>query len=123
MSLDLSMITIIGRLCANILYQLVRCLLNIAPDGANWLDDQGDTPLALAVSASRPDSTGNIEVVKTFLAAGASANGGGKEGKAAPIHHAAGHGDVEMIKLLAQEGADVNMPRYVFPDVPLSVCE
>lgn len=102
--------------------QLVRCLLNIAPDGVNWLDDQGDTPLALAVSALKPDSTSNIEVVKTLLAAGASANGGGKEGKAAPIHHAAGHGEVDMIKLLAQEGADVNRPRCVyFSIVPLSL--
>ena len=51
--------------------------------------------------------TGNIEVVKQYLAAGGDVNAKNKKGKT-PLHFAAIYDHQEIAELLIAEGADVN---------------
>ncbi len=53
-------------------------------------------------------ASGNIEVVKEFLAAGADVNSKNDRGRATPLRIAASRGFKEIVELLIEKGADLN---------------
>jgi hypothetical protein len=53
-------------------------------------------------------ASGNIEVVKEFLAAGADVNSKNDRGRATPLRIAASRGLKEIVELLIEKGADLN---------------
>lgn len=85
---------------------MVRHILALAPDGATWADEKGDTPLTLAVAGG----AGRLPLVELLLEKGADANAGSQEaeeGGVRALHHAAAHDDAAVVARLLQAGADV----------------
>lgn len=76
----------------------VKTLLTSEPD----LEKRDGHAFGALFHASR---TGQIEVVKFCLESGVSANGYGAWN---PLHTAAGHGHLEVVKLLLANGADID---------------
>lgn len=84
---------------------MVRHLLALAPDGATWADEKGDTPLALAVAGG----AGRLPLVELLLEKGADPNAGSQEaeeGGVRALHHAAAHDDAAVVARLLEAGAD-----------------
>src|SRR5436190_23265263 len=80
--------------------------------GVNALSSDGQTPLTVAVA------TGNVDIVKKLLAAGADPNqASGKNGET-PLTLATRRGSEELVALLIEGGADINKPNSM-PLTPL----
>ena len=81
----------------------IESILAEKPELVNTKDDDGYTPLHLAVTIF-----GKQEAVKLLIAKGADVNAKGNMG-ATPLHLTLTKlGDKEMVKLLVDNGADVN---------------
>jgi ankyrin repeat protein len=92
----------------------IESILAEKPEFVNAKDEEGYTPLHLAVLVS-----GNKEAVKILIAKGANVNGRNNTG-ATPLHMAlTSLGDKEMVRLLVDNGADVNLTEDTIGATPL----
>lgn len=81
--------------------EVVKVLLERDPDSVNKLNDDGESPLLLAVRQS------NMVIVELLLGAGAKTDYADLQG-VLPLHIAAENGDLFVAKALLAAGADIN---------------
>lgn len=93
--------TTLHHACWNEQSEVVKVLLEKDPSSVNKLNDDGDSPLILAVHKS------NLMIVELLLAAGASPDCANTDG-VLPLHIAAAKGDLFVGKALLAAGADIN---------------
>lgn len=93
--------------------EIARVLLDA---GADVHGRKDITPLDWAVSAKRP----NIKLVKLLIDRGAEVNRHDSLFKYTPLHRAAQHGDVELVKLLLEAKADPRA-KETFGKTPLDL--
>ena len=97
--------------------EMVRHILDMAPEGISWTDEKGDTPLILAAAGGGGGGVAGSRgaLIELLLAKGANPNQGpekkeGQQQGARALHHSAAHNDVKAIQALLKAGADVNAP-------------
>ena len=78
----------------------------------------GCGPSAPDISIRDAIESGNIEAVKQHLAAGTDVNANDRSGST-PLHHAAEGGHKELIELLIENGADLNVKDETLGKTPL----
>lgn len=93
--------TSLHHACRNGQGEVVKVLLEQDPDSVNRLNDDGESPLLLAVGRS------NLVIVELLLRAGADAGRADLRG-VLPLHIAAANGDLFTGRALLSAGADVN---------------
>lgn len=93
--------TTLHHACWNGQSEVVKVLLKKDPDSVNKLNDEGESPLLLAVRRS------NLTIAEILLAAGADADIADSHG-VLPIHIAADEGNVFIGKALIAAGADIS---------------
>ncbi len=93
--------TTLHHACWNEQSEVVKVLLEKDPAGVDKLNDEGESPLILAVRRS------NLMIVELLLAAGAKPGCADADG-VFPLHIAAGNGDLFVGKALLKSGAGVN---------------
>ena len=93
--------TTLHHACWNDQGEVVKVLLKNDPDGVNKLNDEGESPLLLAVQRS------NLMIVELLLAAGADTAIPNKDG-VLPLHISAHDGSLFVGKALIASGADIN---------------
>lgn len=98
---DASGNTTLHHACWNEQGEVVKVLLEQDKDSVNKVNDDGETPLLLAVRRS------NLVITQLLLDAGADAQRADING-VLPLHIAAGGGDLFVAKALIAAGADVN---------------
>lgn len=82
--------------------EVVKVLLERDPASVNKFNDEGETPLMLAVLRS------NLMIAQLLLAAGAQPDCASADDGVGPLHIAADKGDLFMGKELLAAGADIN---------------
>lgn len=93
--------TTLHHACWNEQSEVVKVLLEKEPSSVNKLNDNGESPLILAVQKS------NLTIAELLLAAGAKPDCADVNG-VLPLHIAASHGDFYVGKALLDAGADIN---------------
>lgn len=93
--------TSLHHACWNGQSEVAKVLLEKDPDSVNKLNDDGESPLLLAVRRS------NLVIVELLLKAGAETNHANLNG-ILPLHVAAENGDLFVGKALLTAGADIN---------------
>lgn len=93
--------TTLHHACWNEQSEVVKVLLEKDPAGVNRLNDEGESPLVLAVRRS------NLMIAELLLAAGARPDCADAEG-VEPLHIAAEKGDLFIGKALLAAGAEIN---------------
>jgi ankyrin repeat protein len=81
--------------------EIVKKILEYYPDRISSRDDEGKTPLHVAVEWNQKD------VAELLLAKGADVNAKGKDDWT-PLDAAVGHARKDIVKLLLAKGADIN---------------
>lgn len=98
---DASGNTPLHHACWNEQAEVVKVLLEKDQDSINKVNDEGETPLILAVQQS------NLVITQLLLSAGAQPECADLSG-VMPLHIAAGNGDLFVAKALLAAGADID---------------
>ena len=97
--------TVLHKACEYEDVELIMYLLGKEVD-VNAVDDQGKTPLLVALYGYISDEKERLEIVRKFIEKGANVNVKDTIDKNTPLHLACDKGDIEIVKLLVENKAN-----------------
>lgn len=100
--------TVLHKACEYEDVELIMYLLGKEAD-VNVVDDQGKTPLLVALYGYIPDEEERLDIVRKFIEKGANVNVKDTIDKNTPLHLACDKGDNEIVKILVENKADIKV--------------
>jgi hypothetical protein len=100
--------TVLHKACEYEDVELIMYLLGKEAD-VNAVDDQGKTPLLVALYGYIPDEEERLDIVRKFIEKGANVNVMDTIDKNTPLHLACDKGDNEIVKMLVENKADMKV--------------